>query len=146
LVAFEPRCSRLKDAGAREVFNSTSIPGEIGDLLLTRKDVVEHRDAALVRLLRGWFATLDHLHSEPQAMAALASAREGITPEMFLQSLRGLQLLDRVSNMQLLTDNREGMKAMLDRTDAIMRAQHLLEHDVDTGSMVTPTIVQRIPR
>jgi NitT/TauT family transport system substrate-binding protein len=102
LVTFEPHRGRLLAMGARRLFDSSQIPGEIVDLLLTRRHLDPAQERALATLVDGWFRALEHLRAHPQDAAARMAVRERVAPDQFLRSLDGLALGDRATNLRLL--------------------------------------------
>jgi NitT/TauT family transport system substrate-binding protein len=102
VVTYEPFRSRLLADGARDVFNSAMMPNEIVDVLVVRDSVVERYDRALRHLTDAWFDGLTYLRDHEEDAAARVAPRERITPEGYLQSLRGTELLDREANRRWL--------------------------------------------
>src|SRR5690242_16226698 len=58
-VTFDPYRGQFLRAGARTLFDSSQIPGEIVDLLAVRASVIEKQPNAVEALLSGWFSALD---------------------------------------------------------------------------------------
>ena len=102
VVTFEPTRSKLLAAGAKLLFDSRKIPGEIVDVIVVRKDLLTSQSANLQALINGWFRALAYLKNNPQDAARRIAPREGITPEQFLESLEGLRLLSVTENKNLL--------------------------------------------
>jgi NitT/TauT family transport system substrate-binding protein len=136
VVTFAPRSSRLLANGARKIFDTTQIPGEILDVLLTRTDVVDERGDALRALLSGWFEALQYLQERPLDAAAVVAARERVTPQQFLESLQDLILPDLATNRRMLGDSPENMAAQLSRLAQTMVGAKLLDDMVDPAPLL----------
>lgn len=130
LVTFEPHRTRLLGSGARLLFDSAQVPGEIVDVLLTHRHLEPAQERALAALVRGWFAALEHLHAAPVDAAARMARREGVSPRQFLDSLAGLELPDREAGARLLGRDAHGLAPALGRLADTMRRHRLLEGDV----------------
>lgn len=102
VVTFEPRRTRLLAAGAREVFSSKQIPGEVIDVLMARKSVLRARRATVERLVRGWFVAVAALGAERRDVIERAARRIGLTAEQYRAALNGVHLIDWAENHRLL--------------------------------------------
>lgn len=70
VVTFDPVRSALLAHGARTLFDSSDIPGEIVDVLVVRQALIERQPQQLRLLMRQWFRALDHIRAEPADSAA----------------------------------------------------------------------------
>ncbi len=103
VAAFEPVRSKLIEAGAQTLFDSSQIPEEIVDVLIVRKSLIEERGADLKILVDSFFQSRQEFLEHPAEAAMIMAPRERMTPEDFLQSLDGTVILSREKNRQLLT-------------------------------------------
>jgi NitT/TauT family transport system substrate-binding protein len=120
VVTFEPHRTRILAAGARQLFDSSQIPGEIVDVLLARGGLRPSQEDALRELVEGWFQALAHLQAQPAEAAARASRREGLEPEQVLAALHGLRVPDRAENLRLLGQGGDGLAPVLRELSAAM--------------------------
>ncbi len=86
LVTFEPMRSILLDRGARVLFDSTQIPGEIVDVLAVREDFLERHPERVTELVAGWSRAVAYAKTAPMKAAQLMAPRENLTPEAFLKA------------------------------------------------------------
>jgi NitT/TauT family transport system substrate-binding protein len=91
LVTYEPLRTQLAALGAVTLFDSREIPYEIVDVLAVRREVIRERDAQVERLLRGWFAAVDHLASARDEAAARLAPRLGLRPADYLAAAAGVE-------------------------------------------------------
>ena len=131
IVTFEPHRSRLLASGARKLFDSSQIPGEIVDVLLTRKNLADSQRRDLDALISGWFRALDYLQKKPSDAAARMAVREAVTPEEFLASLQGLKLPDREANLRLLGGSSGNLTATMRQLSATMLKQKIISKSVE---------------
>ena len=142
VVTFDPHRSRLVAAGARQIFDSTRIPGEIVDVFITREEVMNERPRALAALARGWFQAVAHLGSQPADAHARIARHQGTSPEEVAVMLRGLQFADRDDNLRLLGPSADNLAATFRRLGQVMVEQHLLPAPVETDRLPTAVVVQ----
>jgi NitT/TauT family transport system substrate-binding protein len=116
VVTFEPYCRRLVAEGARVIFDSRQIPGEIVDVLVVRKSYLAQVDA----LLRGWFAALEVLRERPAEAARRMAPRVGLEEGAFLEALKGVHHPGVREQHQQLTGEHPLLMETLRRMGAIM--------------------------
>jgi NitT/TauT family transport system substrate-binding protein len=103
VITYEPGVGKLvRQHGGRVIFSSKAIPGEIVDALVVRRSILESRPDEVRALLRAWFRALDLLKASPGEAATIMARREHVTPEEFLEGLRGIHLLDLEENLALM--------------------------------------------
>lgn len=145
VVTYEPYRTRLLAGGARQIFDSSSIPGEIADVLIVRRDLAEHPTAALRQLGDGWFRALDYLAQHPEDAARRVAPREGVTPAEFLASLELLALIGRTENQWLLGAADSPLPQVLQRLADFMRKKELIVNRVDVQPLRSASVVGPLP-
>lgn len=103
VVTYEPYSTRIAAAGARRIFDSSQIPGEIADVLITRRALAERPSAPMVHLAAGWFRALAYLDSQRSDAAARIAPRHRISPAEFLETLDGIRFVSLEENRKLLS-------------------------------------------
>ena len=88
-VTFDPYRAQFLRAGAKTLFDSTQIPGEIVDLLAVRATVIEKQPKAVQALLAGWFGAIDYMKRDPKDAARRMGIRQQTTGEQFLEAQQG---------------------------------------------------------
>lgn len=144
VVTFEPVRSNLLKSGARVVFDSSSIPGEIVDVLIVREGVAENRGNSMKLLLSGWFRAVDYIKDKPDDAASILAKKEGVTPAQFLESLKGLHIPDREENIALLSGRDESLKKGVALLSVNMAKAGLLERAIDATSLIDKGPVTRV--
>lgn len=143
VITFEPHRTRLLAAGARQLFDSSKIPGEIVDVLLARRELVASDSRALAALVSGWFRALKYLHENPSDAAGRMAPREGLTPPQFLDSLKGLTLLDRDANLRLLGGSSNNLAGAMRQLSAVMLQHKMISRMGDPTSLLDDRFVRR---
>ena len=102
IVTFEPVRSRLLASGARELFNSARIPGEILDVLVVSRDLARHHGPQLRKLIDTWHAAAARMQAEPATAAKRLEFMAQLMPPQFAQAMAGIHLITREENQRLL--------------------------------------------
>ncbi len=134
VVTFEPHRGKLLKQGGRVLFDSSEIPGEVVDYLVTRESILRDRADALKAISKGWFLARERLLNEGEEVARLVASREGVTPADYLKSLDLLELPSAEKNRQMLACNGKSW-TMLRSTHQIM-----VEHGLFRGAPPTPEL------
>jgi NitT/TauT family transport system substrate-binding protein len=144
-VTFDPYRSQLHSAGARTLFDSSQIPGEIVDLLAVRVSVLERNPTAVQALLAGWFKALAYLERDPKDAAARMAVRQQVTGEQFLSALQGLRIPSRTDNLQMLSGPAPSLVVSGRQLMALMLEAKLLRSTLEIEGLLAPGPLQRLP-
>jgi NitT/TauT family transport system substrate-binding protein len=128
VVTFEPVRSNLLKVGAKVLFDSSEIPGEVVDVLVTRRELLRTHKAVVEKLVQGWFKALDYRKQNLQDADRRMALREQITREQFTDSLKRVQLLDLQANLTLLGHTDASLQEKVKRLGKFMLSKKLLTH------------------
>lgn len=142
IVTFEPARSKLLDVGAKIIFDSSQIPGEIVDVLVTRQSLLEQRQETLGVLLTGWFRALAYQAQNPLDAARRVAPREGVTPEQFLDSLKLLHIPSLAENQKLLSKNNTTFLQGGQRLVDLMLEKKLLKQVIRPENLLDDRLIQ----
>ncbi len=143
VVTFEPVRSRLlEQSQARLLFDSSRVPGKIVDVLVTRKEYLQHHRTELRMLILGWAEGMGHMRTDPDHSMRIMAAREGITAPEFQAALTGVTLTDLVNNRVLLSDGGIGFKGYVESLQDYLLQKGLLRTKTDTAALVDASLVQ----
>lgn len=110
-VTYEPLAGAMAQAGYRRIFDSSEIPGEILDVLVVRKDVLEQRPADVDALLGAWYAGLHVFQLDtPGAAESLAQGTD-LSPSDYLAVLGGLLFYSREASERELSGSPPALAA-----------------------------------
>ena len=138
-VTFDPYRAQFLRAGAKTLFDSTQIPGEIVDLLAVRASVLEKRPRAIQAVLTGWFDAIDYMKSDPKDAARRMGIRQQTSGEQFLEALQGLQIPSREDNLGMLGGATPKLAVTGRRLMTLMVDAKLLRGEVNIESVLAPT-------
>jgi NitT/TauT family transport system substrate-binding protein len=142
VVTFGPARTKLLAAGAKQLFDSSQIPGEIVDVLLVREKVMQEQPEAVQTLVNGRFRALDYLEKNPQDSAKRLAPRTGVTPQQFLDSLQGLRSPDLQENQKLLGKTDRSLLRATQRLVDVMLENKLLPKVVEPAPILDDRFVK----
>lgn len=146
VVTFEPTRSRLLDHGAKILFSSAQIPGEIVDVLVMRRSFSESHAAEVAGLVQGWFETLELIRQNSEDVIRRLGARLHLTPEQTRAALAGLTLPDRDANIRLLGAPNPALRDAGTRLAALMVREGLLQGSPDLNRIIDGALPFRAAR
>lgn len=144
VVTYEPVRSKLLALGANLLFDSRQIPGEIVDVLVTSETLLTSQSQSLEVLLKGWFKALDYSEQNPLEAARQLAAREGLTPEQFLEALKGIKIPDLQENQKLLSKTDITLLNASKRLSVAMLEKQLLSRAVDPTPLLDDRLVKNL--
>jgi NitT/TauT family transport system substrate-binding protein len=145
-VTFDPYRAQFLRAGARTLFDSRQIPGEIVDLLAVRDDAIKKHPRAIDALLNGWFDALDYIQRDPKDAARRMGIRQQTSGEQFLEAQGGLHIPSRAENLRMLSGSTPELAVTGRRLMALMVDSKLLRSPVDIEAVLAPGPLMALPR
>ncbi len=144
VVTFGSARTNLIASGAKLLFDSSQIPGEIVDVLIVRDEVIKKQPKTLQTLINGRFRALDYLTKNPQDAAIKIAPRTGLTSEQFLESLKGLRSPDLQENQKLLGKTDPSLLNGIKRLSQVMSDNKLLPKAVDPAPLLDDRPVKNV--
>ena len=142
VVTFGPARVKLLAAGAKLLFDSNQIPGEIVDTLVVRQSAIDNSAKDIQALVNGRFRALDYLTKNPQEAAARIAPRTQVTPEQILDAFKGLRQPDLAENQKLLDQSNpaliNGMRGLV----KVMVGNKLLSKEIDPALILDDRFVK----
>lgn len=145
VAAYEPTVTELVKAGGIRLFDSSSIPDEIVDVLIVHKEFIDRDPAAVQALVNGFLRARTRLIEQPRESAAVLAPREGISSEDFLQSFEGVRLPDLEENRRMLSGVDPPLTATMRRVAAVLRAAGSLRLVPNLDGTIDARFVEATP-
>jgi NitT/TauT family transport system substrate-binding protein len=143
VVTYEPIRTKLKNTGARQIFDSTLIPGEVVDVLVVRTSyLAAHPDNARL-LVDAFYRAQRYAAEKPDDFASVAAARESVKPQEFRQSMTLLHVPDAQEGPALLAGTPSPLQKQVTSLADLMIQKKLLLRPVDVASMFEPQSPRR---
>jgi NitT/TauT family transport system substrate-binding protein len=137
-VTFDPYRTQFLQAGAKTLFDSTQIPGEIVDVLAVRDTALDRQPKAIQALLAGWFDAIDYLKRDPKDAARRMGIRQQTTGEQFLAAEQGLHIPSREENLRMLGGAAPELTVTGRRLMALMVDAKLLRTELNIDGVLAP--------
>jgi NitT/TauT family transport system substrate-binding protein len=141
-ITYEPFRSELLTEGAREIFSSRDIPGEIVDVLVVNKRTRIEKSHELEHLVDSYFKALAVIRRNPETAAEHLKARTGTSTNEVLSAWKLMELPDRTKNSQLMEESRNGLTATAQRLEQVMLTNGLLRQKVEIAPMIYPQLIR----
>jgi len=145
-VTFDPYTVQFLKQGAKILFDSTQIPGEIVDLIAVRASVIQKRPKAVQALLTGWFAAIDYMARDPKDAAHRMGVRQQTSGEQFLEAQKGLHVPSRDENLKMLGGANPGLAVTARRLKTLMLEAKLLKSDLQIEKLLAPAPLEGLSK
>ncbi len=145
VVTYEPTRSRLVADGARELFSSAELPGEIVDIVLVNGRTREAKREQLTIFVQGWLRAVDAYRADPLGSARKVSGREGLSAEEFVATFDGVRLHGREENLEMLSGDQPALRRSIESVMRVMVERGFLEEALDTRTLVDGSFVAAEP-
>lgn len=120
VVTFEPVKTALVKLGGNIIFDSSMIPNEIVDVLVTRQSLTEQRSDDLKRLVSGYFLALKFIQKHPGNAQSMMAEFEGVGLSEFQKSLSGIKIPDETQNQLLLGGEQPQLQSTVEKLQKFM--------------------------
>jgi NitT/TauT family transport system substrate-binding protein len=144
LVTYDPTRSHLLALGAKQLFDSSQIPGEIVDVIIARDTVLSRQQRSVQSLVNGWFKAHRYFQQRPKAAASRIAPLQNLSSEEYLNSLKGLEFPNLAKNQQLLGNPNSTLIKGAKQLSEIMQRQNLLKTSVDPASLIDDRFVKNL--
>lgn len=141
VVTYEPVRTQLLNNGAVEIFNSKEIPGEIIDVLVVHKDIIESHDDELFDITQGWFKALKQMKDEPVDSYKFIASRMKVTNREAKESYYGLSLPSLGENKKLLIGSPAPISQTFDRLTEHMKRSGLIKQSTSHKAVLNSSFL-----
>jgi len=142
VVTFEPIKTRLMKEGAKVLFDSREIPGQIVDVLVTRKGLLDKQSKTLQLLVNAQFKALTYLRSHPEEAAKMIAPRLAISPEELTESYKGMVLPSLTVNQSLIKGANPALRQTAKELISMMMERGLLYKEPQIETLISDRFVQ----
>lgn len=142
VVTFGPPVAKILEAGAKVLFDSSQIPGEIVDVLAVSTDAIANSPQSIQSLVNGRFRALKYLEENPQEAATRIAKRTQVTPETILNAFKGIDQLNLEENQKLFNQNDPSFVLGSKKLISIMREKKLLPKDIDINTILDDQFIK----
>jgi len=127
IATYEPEKSKILKKTGHVIFDSTLMPNEIIDVLITTESYAKNNKAQLTELLSGYYKAHDVLINDPEnAMSAMAGY-EGIGKAEYKKSMSGIRIPSKKDNVELLAGNDSIVSVQLSRLHTFLVEKNIID-------------------
>jgi len=144
VVTFEPVRTRLLRRGARVLFDSTLIPGEIVDIVVVKNEQLQNHADNAALLIEGWFKAVDYKKKNPEDAAERMLPRLKMGIKEIITSYEGLHLPSREENRKFLVGEPPEILKTCSKVEEVMIKKNLLYKRTEYGALLDQALLKRL--
>lgn len=142
-VTFEPSKSLLIKAGAHVLFDSSQIPYEIVDVLVTNEKTIKERHQDLENLSKGWFKALKYINKNYEKSMKMMAQQEATSVKEFQKGYEDLILPTQEENLNML-GKKASLLAPMIKLSKLMYEKGSLQKHIDVKPLLDSRIINAI--
>jgi NitT/TauT family transport system substrate-binding protein len=130
----------------RIIYSSKQMPTAIADLYVFRTDFIQAHPQAVAAFVEGNMKGLEFLKSNPKEGLAIMAKRLSITPEDLEQQLKGIQMPDLATNIDMLGNSNSDLYMMKPMTNMakFLKDQGKIKETPDLSKFLDPQFVNAL--
>ncbi len=138
VVTFEPIRTKLLNAGAKQLFDSSQIPERIVDVLVVNASALATHPDSVRALLAGLFKATERIESNPEDSYSRIAPRLGIDEKEVAESYLGIRIPDLEENRTLLIGSPSKLNRIANDLSTFMTDRKLLKTKVALSELTAP--------
>jgi len=142
VVTFGRPRVKLLEQGARLLFDSSQIPGEIVDTIVVSQKAINNSPQTIQDLIDGRFRALEYFKSNPKVAAAMIAPRTQVTPEQILNSFQGMTQPNLKENLSLLDQSNPSLIKGMKKLIAVMVKNKIIAEPIDPASILDTRFIK----
>ncbi len=144
VITFEPVTSALLARGGKKLFDSSSIPGRIVDVLVIRSDAINGHRQGIAKLINSQFRALKHLQDYPAESARLMAPRLGVTADQVGDLFNGLVLPGRAGNLSMFSGEPSVISQTVTSLNTILLGSGLISERVQAPKLIDSSFIMSL--
>jgi len=143
LVTYNPNKSILLNKGANLLFDSSKIPYEVVDVLVTNNNLLKTRAKDLVILKSGWFKAIKYINANKKETMKIMAEYENISPQEFEKNYNEMLIPSLVDNIRMLSDQKSKLYGGVKRLKQQMVKSKQMKKDIDIYKIFDSSIAKK---
>lgn len=140
-VTYEPSKTKLINAGAKVLFDSTQIPYEIIDVFVVNEHTLEQKSTLLKKTVEVWFEAQRYINENWNESMALMAGYEGLKQEEFEAAYKALLIPTLQENYTVLGSGEGSMQQPLQKLAKLMRSNGCISTVFSLDELMTPSML-----
>ncbi|MBC2594114.1 ABC transporter substrate-binding protein [Ruficoccus amylovorans] len=146
VVAYPPvSTSLLRDGQAQVIFSSANIPGEVLDVLVADKSLIDGKPDAVRAIIRAWGRAHKFHTRNREDSHQIMGRHMGLMPEEFAQILDKLKLIAPDEQVPYFEPENGRLLEIARNTHGILRQMGSLSGDLDISVLIAPASLHPTP-
>ncbi|WP_320819293.1 ABC transporter substrate-binding protein [Thalassolituus sp.] len=141
LVTFEPYSTKLADVGAQTIFDSSQINGQIVDVLVFNRQLVNNQDKRIGTVINGYFKARQLIVERNSNAFAVINQRLRLSSEELPKIYDKLILPTPEENQRLLSGEHSYLSRTANNLIELMSQQHLISRKPALSRFTTDQFV-----
>jgi len=144
VLTFDPVKSKLLEAGANSLFDSTQIPGEIIDVLIVNRSRFNHnQQATLSAFLAANSKTVTAINSNITPYFYSLNNRLNLSEAQFYSAYQQIHLFDleQVTNWYAQVDRQT---QLVNRYSSVLKEENITTKNCDCADLISPLILDMV--
>ncbi|MET0403278.1 MAG: ABC transporter substrate-binding protein [Cystobacter sp.] len=147
VLTTEPLCGRLMGTtGARRLFDSSHLSGELVDVLVVRQKILDEQPEQVDTLINGWLSALKHYQAHAAEDAGRMAPRLAMSAASFQETLEKIHMADVDEQRLHLMGPTPRLRDMLKQVGDMMVDKQLLSERPNTERMIDSAPLARVLR
>jgi len=142
VVTFGRPRVKLLEQGARLLFDSSQIPGEIVDTIVVSQKAINNSPQTIQDLIDGRFRALEYFKANPKVAATMIAPRTQVTPEQILNSFQGMTQPNLKENLSLLDQSNPSLIKGMKKLIAVMVKNKIIAEPIDPASILDKRFIK----
>jgi NitT/TauT family transport system substrate-binding protein len=132
IITFDPVRSELLKFGAKEIFTSKDIPGEIVDVLVVKKEFAKSK--YVKDILDAWSISSQKIVTRDNEAISISSKRLKQTNDEFISSLDGITIPTIEESNEMIKDT--SLEKTIQKIQDVMLEKGLIKNKIDVKSIL----------
>ena len=142
VVTFGRPRVKLLEEGARLLFDSSQIPGEIVDTIVVSQEAINKSPQTIQDLIDGRFKALEYFNKNPQKSAEMLAPRTQVTPKQILTAFNGLYQPNLQENLRLLDQSDPSLVRGMKKLIEVMVKNKIISQPIDPASILDTRFIK----
>ncbi|MDH5716276.1 MAG: ABC transporter substrate-binding protein [Spirochaetia bacterium] len=135
VITFEPIKTKLLSKGAVNIFDSSNIPGEIIDVLVTREDIYENNKEEIQNVVNVWHTSLDYIKKDFSGATKFMNSRLKLSEDELKKTYKEIILADKKINEEILSGENPKIKIILEKLYDVMKKNKIITQEINIKNL-----------
>jgi len=141
IATYNPNKALLLTQNANNLFDSSKIPYEIVDVLVTSDEILKQRKEDLIVLKNAWFKAVDYISKNEEETMQIMAEYEGISVSEFESGFKELLIPSSQENRKMFNDTNSSLYIGVKKMYKQMSSKEQITKNIDINKLFISSIV-----